>query len=217
MLKFAELREAGAFSDTASTVTYEIAKTSLLAEDCGVITTSTDWLAGILESDMAINGDLQYWFGVTFPDSGADQNVCVKSCGNGYCVSANIDQEKLDVIVDFFNYFYSQEGCDIALQQGMVLPVEGYEASVEVTPLVESIIALTTDNSRTPIATVGALTNSAVGGNVDIWIDNALASDNLICGLIGGTITKENLPEYLSDYDDIVAKMLNDYQTIVNG
>lgn len=215
MYKFAELREAGAFSDSASTVTYEIAKTSLLAENCGIITTSTDWLAGILDSEQAINGDFQYWFGVTFPDSNADQNVCVKTCGNGYCVSADIEQAKLDAILDFFDYFYSQEGCDIALQQGMVLPVEGYESSVEVTPLVESIVSLTTDNSRTPIATVGSLTLAAVDGNTDIWIDNALAVDNMICGLIAGTITKDEIPDYMANYDAVVAKMISDYHNIV--
>lgn len=212
--RLAELREAGAFFENASTVTYEIAKTKFLDGECACITTSTDWLTGIVDSELDKSGNIQYWFGIGFEDSKYSQNTCVKSCGNGYCVSSNISQEKLDVLLDFFDYFYSQEGADICIKDGLVLPVADYTPGVEVSALVNSIIDLTINTDRESLFGANNYALNRVDGNTDIWLDSALYIGTITCGCIDGSITKDELPEYIAEYDRLVKKMLDDYKAL---
>jgi len=199
--KLIELYNAGGFPDNNATITYDMTCTNFLAQKGAMMTTSADWLTNIIGTDLDNAGSIQYSFGWTFPDSKYDQNTCVKMCGNGYGISSKIDQAKLDVLLDFFDWFYSNEGANIAIKQGQVLPINDFTLTADISPLVQSLMDLTLNTTRTGIITTDYAAIDAWGRNTDIWLQCGTDLSDLVNGCINGTITKDNIGTYLETYD----------------
>jgi hypothetical protein len=185
-------------------------KTLLLNQQCASMTTSTDWLTDIVGSDLDKSGAIQYWFGVTIPDSPYDQNTCVKMVGNGYGISSKVSAEKQAAILDFFDWFYSDAGANIALADGLTLPIS-FNVTTETTPLIDSILDLTMNTTRTGIITTDYAAYNRWGQNVDIWLESGQMLGTMVNGCIDGSITEADLPEYLADYDTAVANAIQAY------
>lgn len=213
LYKMIELYDAGAFPANNSTITYDMTKNLFLTGQCASMTTSTDWLTDIVGSDLDKSGAIQYWFGATFPDSTYDQNTCVKMVGNGYGISSSVSEEKLAVILDFFNWFYSNAGANIALADGLTLPCS-FAATAEITPLVASILDLTMNTTRTGVITTDYAAYNRWGQNVDIFLESALYLGTMTNGCIDGSITAADLPEYLANYDTYVANAIDAYAAL---
>lgn len=210
--KLAELKECGAFPDNNSTISYERSKTMFLAQECGIIPTSTDQLTGITGSDLDKSGAIKYWFGIKFADSPYDQTLTVKVVNNGYGIRANIEKEKLDVLIDFFKFFYSAEAANLIIKDGLMLPINS-EITADITPLTESIIELTQDPTRT--AVTGA--SYTWWGQWNFAYDCSAALDTfhlnghevLMNGLIDGSKTKDDIPVMTKQMDDAITEVLD--------
>ncbi|MDD5018053.1 MAG: ABC transporter substrate-binding protein [Eubacteriales bacterium] len=213
LYKLIELYEAGAFPYSNSTVTYDMTKTKFLNEECASMTTSTDWLTDIVGSGLDESGAVQYWLGATFDDSPYDQNTCVKMVGNGYGVSSQISDEKLTVLLDFFDWFYSTEGANVVLQDGLVLPIN-FDVTSDITPLTESIIDLTLNTERTGLITSYYAMYDTWGRNTDITLECATLLESIVNGCIDGSITADDLPEYLTELDADIDTAIAAYEAL---
>ena len=201
--KLAELNAAGGFPDNNSTITYDMTKTLFLNQQCACMTTSTDWLTDIVGSDLDKSGAIQYWFGVTFPDSPYDQNTCVKMDGNGYGISSQISDDKLAILLDFFDWFYSDEGANIVLNDGLVLPIN-FNITTEITPLTESIMDLTlnTTTRRGVLQSTYTFLN-AWEWNIDILLEFAGDLETTVNGCLNGSIAADELPNIFRNWTRI--------------
>lgn len=213
LYKLAELYAAGAFPENNSTITYEQTKTLFLSQKCAMMTTSTDWLTGIVNSDLDKSGAIQYNFGVTFPDSPVDQKQCIKMVGNGYALSASLSEEKKAALLDFFDWFYSDAGANIALADGLILPIN-FKPSIEVTPLTKGIIDLTQSTERKGTMTATYSFYLRWGANGDIVMPPYYCLDNMITGLVNGTVTAKELPAQCKKFDDLAATALEEFKKL---
>ena len=206
----AELNEAGAFPENNSTVTYEQSKIMFLAEECAVLPTSTDQLATIVNSDLDMAGNIQYWFGTEFEESPYPQNRVVKVVNNGFAVSSSITEDKLAVIVDFFKYFYSEEAANILIQDGIVLPINA-DVTAEISPLTESIIELTQDPSYE--ATLGASYTwfGVHDMQTEYFLDFYFGHEELMNGLIDGSLTADDIPAKAAAMDEKIVSGIEMY------
>lgn len=214
--KMIELYEAGAFPDNNSTITYEQTKALLLNQQCAMITTSADWLTGITGSDLDMNGDLAYVYGIVFPDAAAlghDQNIVPKACGNGYALSASMPQEKLDALLDFFDWLYSDEGANLVIPTGEVLPIQ-FNLTAEVTPLVQSIVELSNDTSRRGMLTAVYSFYLTWGQNWDICSPVFYSIDGIVNGCINGTVTAADVPALCAECDELIQVAIQEYNSL---
>ena len=207
LYKMAELREAGAFQEINSTLSYEQSKALLVAGKCGILPTSTDQLTGVINSDADKAGDIKYWLGIEFEDSPYNQKYTVKVVNNGFGVSADITEEKLAVLIDFFKFFYSADGAAVVMKEGMSLPTTA-EVTADVSPLVESISALLNEPGRTAVSSaVYAWWNSwnlrfDCEAAYNDWAVNGI--DVALNGLVDGSITAADLPGLAKKYDKAI-------------
>lgn len=211
--RLAELKEAGAFPENNATITYEQSKTMFLAEQCAALPTSTDQLAGIVNSDLDNMGKIQYWFGIGFEDSSYNQDIAVKVVNNGFGVSANISEEKLAVLIDFFKYFYSTEGANILIKEGIVLPITE-DVTTEVSPLVESVIDLVQDPSKKAVMGASYVWFGYHEMQIEYFIDFHMAHEQLMNGTIDGSIKSEEIPERAKKMDELIASGIENYERV---
>lgn len=208
-----DLKGAGAFPDNNATITYDMTCNNFLAGNCAMMTTSTDWLTSIVGTEGDLAGNYTYSFGFTFPDSKYSQNVCVKMDGNGYCVSSKIDQDKLAVLLDFFDWFYSDEGANVVIKNGLTLPIN-FKLTADVTPLVQSIVTLTADTSRVGMITSSYKASECWNRNHDVNAQPSSDMRDMILGCVDGSITEDNLSEYLTKYDADIDIAIADFARI---
>jgi len=211
--KMIELYNAGAFPVDDSTITYEQTKTLFLDQKCAMMTTSTDWLTGIVGSDLDKAGSIQYNFGATFADSKYDQNTCVKMMGNGYGIRADITDEKKAILLDYFDWFYGNGGANIAILDGLVLPVK-FDVTATITPLTQSILDLTLKTTRTGIITTDYAAYDMWGDNVDIWLESGQYLATMVNGCIDGSISSSDLPDALAHYDGLIDNAIKAYAAL---
>lgn len=212
--KLIAMHDAGGFPDNNATITYDMTCQNFLAGKCAMMTTSADWLTNIIGQDLDKAGSIQYSFGVTFSDSKYDQNTCVKMCGNGYGISAKIDQAKLDVLLKFFDWFYSNEGANIAIQQAQVLPIKDFKLTATITPLVQSLMDLTLNTTRKGLITTDYAAIDRWGKNTDIWQQCGTDLGDMVNGCIDGSITKDSLADSLSKYDTDIDSAIAAYAQV---
>lgn len=205
--KLAELKEIGAFPDNNSTLTYEMSKTMLLAGECGIIPTSTDQLTGITGGEEDLAGHIKYWFGIAFEDSPYDQSLSVKIVNNGYGIAAGLEEDKLAVLIDFFKFFYSADGANAIIKDGLMLPITD-EITADITPLTQSIVELTQDPARTAVK--GASYSWWDTWNLRFDCEAALygfhleGHEYLMNGLIDGSLTKDDIPGVCAKMDEAI-------------
>lgn len=208
-----ELHDAGAFPDNNATITYDMTCTNFISEKCAMMTTSTDWLTSIVGTDLDKAGSIQYSFGFNFPDSKYSQKVCVKMDGNGYCISSKIDQDKLAALIDFFDWFYSDEGANIAIQNGLTLPIN-FKLTADVTPLVKSIMDLTMDDSWTGMITTNYKASECWNRNHDVNVQPSSDLSTMVNGCVDGSINSSNIEDYIAQYDTDIDTAIADFAKI---
>jgi len=199
--KLAELHEAGAFPDNNATITYEQSKIMFVAEQCAALPTSTDQLAGVVGSDLDKAGKVEYWFGTTFTDSPYNQNVAVKLVNNGFGISANISEEKLAVLIDFFKFFYSPEAQEVLIKDGITLPIMSEVNTDGASHLVSTIVDLVQETQNDSVITASYSWFNLHNMDVQHFLDFTITQEALMNGLIDGSKTAADIPETLETMD----------------
>ena len=209
--KLAELREAGAFPQNNATISYEQSKILFLGEKCAILPTSTDQLAGIVNSDLDKAGKIEFWYGPAFTDSPYNQDIAVKMVNNGFGISAKISEEKLAVLIDFLKYFYSADSQNILIKQGITLPIMADIDESGVSHLTASIVERTKDTTKTSVIGGSWCWFDQTDGDIQYFLDFHMAHDGLLNGLVDGSGTAEDLPEKLAAMDELITAGLESY------
>ncbi|MBB6670809.1 ABC transporter substrate-binding protein [Cohnella nanjingensis] len=122
--RLSELHDAGAFPENASTMNFDQMTALFAAGKAAIIQLSSDQLGKF--QNQPIENDMKFSWGPDFTDSKYDQHVAVKTVNNGYAIGSNAakDPEKLQAIVDFNKWRYSDDGVKATLKAGFILPVK---------------------------------------------------------------------------------------------
>jgi raffinose/stachyose/melibiose transport system substrate-binding protein len=113
--KLDELRNTGAFSDNVSTSTYYDAKEMFMSGKAAMFDSGT-WESAYLEGS-EYKDDINFSWGVSFDDGIGDQNVSMQVPHAPLCISAKVadDPDKEAAVLDFFKFYYSDEGAKIMI------------------------------------------------------------------------------------------------------
>jgi len=197
----AELNALGAFPDNNSTINFENMVQNFLAGKAACISLPSDQLGKIV--GQPIEKNLVFNWGVSFPNSPFDQNQAIKFVGNGYGVGGNVEKDpaKLQAIVDFNKWRYSDAAFPLALNAGFILPVKVAFNPAKLGPVMKQQYALINDKRKGTITSVYA---PYFLWNLD---PNALGNystplDNVIVSLLNGSMTAADLPDQFSKLDD---------------
>lgn len=142
-----ELREAGAFPSNVSTQTYQQAVAQFLAGDAAMLDSGVFAAGAIQESDIV--GDVSFWNGPEFSDGVGEQNIITNVASAPFAVDHKVadDEQKLDAVSKFFDFYYSDEAQQILAANGQP-PVTTYQPEVD--PETQSALQATLDAAFEP-------------------------------------------------------------------
>ena len=174
-----------------------------LAGKAAIISLPSDQLGKIV--GQPIEKSLVFNWGITFPDSPYDQNQAIKFVGNGYGIGGNVEKDpaKLQALIDFNKWRYSDAAFPIALNAGFILPVKVNFNPAKLGPVMKQQYALINDKRKGTITSAYA---SYFRWNTDPNIYNLYATplDNLIVSLLNGSMTASDIPDQLGKLDDAI-------------
>lgn len=203
----ADLAEAGAFPANNSTINFEAMVQMFLAGKGAGISLPTDQLGKLIGSP--IEKDLVYNWGITFPKSKYNQNIAIKMVGNAYGVGSGVakDKDKLNALIAFNKWRYSDEGFPIALNAGFVLPVKGKYDPASLSPINKQQIAMINDSRKGTVTEIYAVINTYLWE----WPAYTLAYQEpgrLVNGLIDGSLKKSDIVPLLQKGDEGIDKAI---------
>lgn len=119
--KLDELRESGAFAENVSTTSYAQAKELFMSGQAAMLD-SGSWDANALDS---CDFEVGFTWGVSFSDGVGDQNISNMFPHAPLVINAELENEpeKLEAVLDFYQYYYSQEGSWDMIEQMTTPPV----------------------------------------------------------------------------------------------
>lgn len=128
--KLDELREAGAFPSNVSTSTYFDAKEMFVTGKAAMFDSGT-WDSAYFESCDYKDSIALSW-GVSFSDGIGAQNISMQVPHAPLCISAKVaeDPAKEAAILDFFKFYYSDEGAKIIIDS-LCTPPTNYGGKIE--------------------------------------------------------------------------------------
>lgn len=134
--KLEELSKAGAFPSNVATSTYYDAKEMFMSGQAAMFDSGT-WESSYLEGS-EYKDDFAFSWGVSFDDGIGDQNVSMQVPHAPLCISAKVseDPEKEAAILDFFKFYYSDEGAKIMIDN-LCTPPTNYGGEIEESFLTE--------------------------------------------------------------------------------
>ena len=205
----AELHALGAFPANNATMSFDQAVSLFNSGKAAMITLPSDQLGKIIgqpnEKDYILN------WGITFPASPYPQNVKVRDVGNGYGISAKAaaDPAKLDAIIAFNKWRYSQAGFDCALKVGSIMPAK-LTPPAGLGPIMTQQVALIQDTSID--TTINHGLNSDYAPYMMAWNSNgdlftqgfANIRGPLENGLMNGSLTAKDIPIELAKMDKAI-------------
>ncbi|CAK4851053.1 unnamed protein product [Aphanomyces euteiches] len=198
-----ELREQGAFPEAASTMNFD-AMTSLFADEkAAMIQLSSDQMGKFVGKPIA--DKMKFSWGIDFEDSKYEQHVAVKTVNNGYAIGANAakDPAKLDEIVKFNKWRYTDEGMDLALKAGFILPVKtSLDFSKYGNIIAEQAKALQDDYKAVNMDIQYVLPHLYTGNkDTAAYVKFNDGKDALINAMVDGSVTLKQLPAELAKLD----------------
>lgn len=181
--KLDELREAGAFPSNVSTSTYYDAKEMFMSGQAAMFDSGT-WDCAYFEGG-DYKDDIKFSWGVSFSDGVGDQNVSMQVPHVPLCISAKVaeDPAKEEAILDFFKFYYSDEGAKIMIDN-LCTPPTNYSGEIEESflsehPVFASVIDAMNEDTVSPEMQPDNVSTEAFG--------NALYDS--IYGVINGVYT----------------------------
>jgi raffinose/stachyose/melibiose transport system substrate-binding protein len=126
----AELRDAGAFASNVSTQTYQQAVDQFTGGNAAMLDAGV-WASSAIQ-DAGI--DAGFWAGPQFSDGVGEQNIVMNVASAPLAVAATVskDQEKLDAVTKFIEFYYSDEAQQLLVDNGQP-PVTTYQPQVDAT------------------------------------------------------------------------------------
>lgn len=128
--KLDELRNAGAFPDNVATSTYYDAKEMFMSGQAAMFDSGT-WESAYLEGS-SYKDSIEFSWGVSFNDGVGAQNVSMQVPHAPLCISAKVaeDPAKEAAVLDFFKFYYSDEGAKIMIDN-LCTPPTNYSGEIE--------------------------------------------------------------------------------------
>lgn len=125
-----ELRGLGAFPDNVSTSTYYDAK-EMFCSGKAAMFDSGSWEAKYLEENMSNPKAIGFSWGVSFENGVGNQEIASNYAHAPLAISAKVaeDPDKLAAILDFFKFYYSDEGAKVMIDN-LVTPPTNYSGTI---------------------------------------------------------------------------------------
>jgi raffinose/stachyose/melibiose transport system substrate-binding protein len=208
----AELHSLGAFPQNNTTMSFDQAVSLFNSGKAAMITLPSDQLGKIIgqpnEKDYVLN------WGVTFPDSTYPQNVKVRDVGNAYGISAKVadDPDKLNAIIAFNKWRYSQEGFDCALGVGSIMPAK-FTPNTTLGPIMQQQVGLIQDPAIDTTINKGFNSDYAPyfqwNSDGDLWTAGwGTIRGNLENSLMNGSMTASDIPVELGKMDKAIDQVI---------
>ena len=191
--KLDELREAGAFPSNVSTSTYYDAKEMFMSGKAAMFDSGT-WDSAYLEGG-DYKDSIGFSWGISFEDGVGDQNVSMQVPHAPLCISAKVAEnpEKEAAILDFFKFYYSDEGAKIMIDN-LCTPPTNYNGEIEDSflaehPVFSKVLEAMNEDTVSPVMQPDNVSTEAYG--------NALYDS--IYGVINGVYTPEDACNMVDD------------------
>ncbi len=186
--KVEEMRENHTYTEDIANIGYFEAKEQFLGGNAAMFNTGA-WDIGDFEaSDIAQN--IGFFWGPTFSDSKYPQEIGIKASGGVYVVSANAakDPELLDAIMQFWQFYYGEEGTKIIAEETSALPCSQYQGEIDAGkhPVLEVMIAALNDDWKAVTEPFNSLSSNVAYGYFDATF-----------GVMTGVYTPEQAAQYI--------------------
>ena len=188
--KVEEMRDNKTFTENIANMGYFEAKEQFLGGQAAMFNSGA-WDIGDFEaSDIA--QDIGFFWGPTFSDSEYPQQIGIKASGGVYVVSAKAaeDKELLDAIMQFWQFYYGEEGTKIIVEDTAALPCSQYEGEVNVEehPVLATMIQALNDDWEAVREPFNSLSSTVAYGYFDATF-----------GVMTGVYTPEEAADYVED------------------
>lgn len=121
--KIDELRKLGVYAPNVAILSYYDAKEMFMIGRASMFDSGM-WECAYLERS-EYKDHISFMWGVEFPDGIGEQKVAQKVAHSPLCISAKVakDPAKLEAILSFFKFYYSQEAAKIMLESLVIPPI----------------------------------------------------------------------------------------------
>ncbi len=186
--KVEEMRENNTFTPDISNIGYFEAKEQFLGGNAAMFNSGAWDIADFEGSDIA--SDIGFFWGPTFSDSPYEQQIGIKAAGGVYVVSAKAaeDPQLLDAIMEFWKFYYGEEGTKIIAEETSALPCSQYngEIDAEQHPVLATMIAALNDDWKAVTEPFNSLSSTVAYGYFDATF-----------GVMTGVYTPEEAAQYV--------------------
>lgn len=188
--KVEEMREKGTFTKDISNIGYFEAKEQFLGGNAAMINSGA-WDIGDFEgSDIA--SKIGFFWGPTFSDSQYEQQIGIKASGGVYVVSSKAaeDPALLDAIMQFWQFYYGEEGTKIIAEDTAALPCSTYNGQIDESqhPVLSTMITALNDDWKAVTEPFNSLSSNVAYGYFDATF-----------GVMTGVYTPEQAADYVEN------------------
>ena len=188
--KVEEMREKGTFTKDISNIGYFEAKEQFLGGNAAMINSGA-WDIGDFEgSDIA--SKIGFFWGPTFSDSQYEQQIGIKASGGVYVVSSKAaeDPALLDAIMQFWQFYYGEEGTRIIAEDTAALPCSTYNGQIDESqhPVLSTMITALNDDWKAVTEPFNSLSSNVAYGYFDATF-----------GVMTGVYTPEEAADYVEN------------------
>ena len=139
-------------------------------------------------SDIA--SDIGFFWGPTFSDSPYEQQIGIKAAGGVYVVSAKAaeDPQLLEAIMEFWKFYYGEEGTNIIAEETSALPCSQYNGEIDAGqhPVLATMIEALNDDWKAVTEPFNSLSSTVAYGYFDATF-----------GVMTGVYTPEEAAQYV--------------------
>ena len=200
----AELYDLGAFPENNNIINvdqmnalYSSGKAAMLSVPSGNAATAF--------SGTPVEKDSVYGWSPSFTNSPYNQNIAIKMVGNCFAVGSNVakDKGKLDTIIAFNKWRYTDEAVAITTSLGLLEPVKFVGDTSKLSPLLQQFITLAGDDKKGTITAAYASYNQW-GKSIDLYVKYSVPVATLEGALADGSKKTGDIPIELAKIDKLI-------------
>ena len=188
--KVEEMRENNTFTPDISNIGYFEAKEQFMGENAAMFNSGAWDIADFEGSDIA--SDIGFFWGPTFSDSPYEQQIGIKAAGGVYVVSAKAaeDPQLLEAIMEFWKFYYGEEGTKIIAEETSALPCSQYNGEIDAGqhPVLAIMLEALNDDWKAVTEPFNSLSSTVAYGYFDATF-----------GVMTGVYTPEEAAQYVED------------------
>ena len=186
--KVEEMRENNTFTPDISNIGYFEAKEQFMGGNAAMFNSGAWDIADFEGSDIA--SDIGFFWGPTFSDSPYEQQIGIKAAGGVYVVSAKAaeDPQLLEAIMEFWKFYYGEEGTNIIAEETSALPCSQYNGEIDAGqhPVLATMIEALNDDWKAVTEPFNSLSSTVAYGYFDATF-----------GVMTGVYTPEEAAQYV--------------------